>query len=1151
MYINGVDFPNEMIDAIIEDKLVVFVGAGASKGEPTCLPDFEELVKEVARGTGETCKDGESCEAFLGRLKNKGINVNSITANILSQAELKPNSLHEYIINLFSDIKGIKIVTTNYDNMFEAVLQEKGIEDIKIFDAPALPLGYDVRGVIHIHGNVVEPEYMIVTDEDFGQAYLSDGYVSRFLVKLFENYTILFVGYSYNDVIVRYLTRAMTKYKACKRYILTDSKDGYWNELGIEPILFEKGRFDVLNEAINQLGIRIKRGLKDWERSLKLIAEKPPTDLTIESEVLFCMQDKARTRVLINCIHGQDWLQWLDKQEVFANLFSKNVVMSDVDIWWADWIIDEFLENDSDKILRLVLKYKNLINKKFAWMIAQEITNEKKQYDDLVMKQMIALIYPEIEDVWLISRLQECVMERKMYSLGWHLFKKMFGWKLVLKQELFSLTDDAITSEHTMSSESYYVERMWEKYGEQYKQHKATEIIEFGKTCILEMHNAYEIIELASEEHEPYHFCEIEIEEKTKPYGDTDALSMLCKIINEVGVYLSNIDADYMKQYIHQCIISKSLLLRKIGLKLLRDVDLFTSQDKLDILLTEFSVNALWEKEQIFKLVGSIFEDLEEEEQKRLLEKIKEENGERDERGSAYEKYNWGVWLQRNSKDNKYVEEYISTIVKEYPDFRPRRHPELNFDFESGSWTGDKSLVTKEELLEIDFEGLVELLDAYEGDKWEGPSRMGLLITFSNCVKDNPLWAKSIVKDAYERLKEREDVWDYFFRGLENAELNVREYIKFFEMFMEKDISKNQVKNMSNVLLKCIEKPDTKECYRKYKAQLKSISVWLWNKRELNDATINGRLIDRCYNSSTGIIMHCWIDMLSYEKTKTIPHDYKDYFMNGLSIENMERDQCICLLAGQVAYLFAKDRKWCIKNILPLLKSENDVEFSSAWEGVAWFSRRLYEELAGEMLEIYLVAIARLNELNGEARKGLVELFTVLLVYVVTDPIDVYIPAFLKVATEKDKEHFISSIKHQLNSMDEKQKKDLWFGWLKNYWLNRISNIPCALSDEEGAAMLGWLLEMGPLFPDAVNVFMTGTKIKQVDGLFWYKMEKEGWSDNYPDETIKLLLEILKQNAEGFDGKRKIQTVLGDLKKYKADDVKKLQEIFLSKNYFL
>ena len=40
MHICGIDFPNQIIEAINNKKLVVFVGAGASMGKPTCLPDF-------------------------------------------------------------------------------------------------------------------------------------------------------------------------------------------------------------------------------------------------------------------------------------------------------------------------------------------------------------------------------------------------------------------------------------------------------------------------------------------------------------------------------------------------------------------------------------------------------------------------------------------------------------------------------------------------------------------------------------------------------------------------------------------------------------------------------------------------------------------------------------------------------------------------------------------------------------------------------------------------------------------------------------------------------------------------------------------------------------------------------------------------------
>ena len=48
-------------------------------------------------------------------------------------------------------------MTTNYDNMFEQVFEQMGIGNVKVYDAPALPLGDDLKGVVHIHGNVKEP----------------------------------------------------------------------------------------------------------------------------------------------------------------------------------------------------------------------------------------------------------------------------------------------------------------------------------------------------------------------------------------------------------------------------------------------------------------------------------------------------------------------------------------------------------------------------------------------------------------------------------------------------------------------------------------------------------------------------------------------------------------------------------------------------------------------------------------------------------------------------------------------------------------------------------------------------------------------------------------------------------------------------------
>ena len=40
---------------------------------------------------------------------------------------------------------------------------------------------------------------MVLTDKDFGRAYLTEGWARRFIQDLFLKFTVLFVGYSHND----------------------------------------------------------------------------------------------------------------------------------------------------------------------------------------------------------------------------------------------------------------------------------------------------------------------------------------------------------------------------------------------------------------------------------------------------------------------------------------------------------------------------------------------------------------------------------------------------------------------------------------------------------------------------------------------------------------------------------------------------------------------------------------------------------------------------------------------------------------------------------------------------------------------------------------------------------------------------------------
>ena len=116
--------------------------------------------------------------------------------------------------------------TTNFDLLFADAAQDVFPEQPELCKAPALPLGRTFNGIVHVHGCLDRPRDMVLTDADFGRAYLTEGWARRFLVELFRSFTVMFVGYSHNDTVMKYLARALPARESKPRFALTDKVDG-------------------------------------------------------------------------------------------------------------------------------------------------------------------------------------------------------------------------------------------------------------------------------------------------------------------------------------------------------------------------------------------------------------------------------------------------------------------------------------------------------------------------------------------------------------------------------------------------------------------------------------------------------------------------------------------------------------------------------------------------------------------------------------------------------------------------------------------------------------------------------------------------------------------------------------------------------------
>jgi hypothetical protein len=148
MWFSDVNVPGELVQPARDGKLVVFVGAGASRDAPANLPDFRQLVIDVGTRAGSVPSDEELLQpdVFLGRLADERIDVHGLVARALDKPGTGPNRLHRAIIDLARVHPPLRVVTTNYDPHLTVSAAEAGVT-VDVFRGPALPVGDDFDGL--------------------------------------------------------------------------------------------------------------------------------------------------------------------------------------------------------------------------------------------------------------------------------------------------------------------------------------------------------------------------------------------------------------------------------------------------------------------------------------------------------------------------------------------------------------------------------------------------------------------------------------------------------------------------------------------------------------------------------------------------------------------------------------------------------------------------------------------------------------------------------------------------------------------------------------------------------------------------------------------------------------------------------------------
>ena len=1129
MKIAGIDFPSPLLSALRNGELVIFAGAGVSMGKPACLPSFKELAEKIAQGTGEVLQKEEPEDRFLGRLHNKGVKVHERAVQELSRNNPKPTDLHRDLLRLYQkNGEQVRVVTTNFDLLFEAAAQDVFGAVPEVFRAPALPLGRDFNGIVHVHGALSHRQGMILTDEDFGRAYLTEGegWARRFLVELFRHFPVLFVGYSHKDIILNYLARALPPDETKPRFALTDGSNSQrWKLLGIEPVIYpqpDANDHSRLYEGVRRLAEYVNRGVLDWQREITDLAEKPPPSLDEEAADLIAdsLSYAVRTRFFTQAATSPEWIDWLNKREHLAPLFGPDDI-SEPSAVLARWLAENFAHDQAYKLFLLISQHQMQLHPSFWHELQWAIGKGERPLDKDTLSRWVSLLLGTAPanmnwSMWLeISK--RCNDQNLMPALL-QIFAAMS--KSLLEPGFTWPSDDETDQPPSIDvnlpvCDLYALKELWEK---ELRPNLAQVAEPLLSLVVQHFEDRHRTLCMWQQPDEGDYISRSAIEPHAQDISVED-IDILINVARDSLEWLASNQAASAALWCDLIINSDIPLLRRLAVHTLSVRSDLTADAKIDWLLTHIGLYDLNARHETFRTVKQTYPKVSPEQREKLIKAVLayrwlgEDTSKRKEY-TAYKHFKWLSWLHDADPTCPLAETKLDEVRERYPEFQEPEHPDFI------SWIGPvetQSPWSVEELLaKPASEWIEELLSFHSNDPLDEHL---LQHAIGDVAKQEVNWGLELADALVSRENWEADLWAVLIRAWSRAELDNNQSRAVLNLLDNANLYQEHDREVALMLYALVENGGM-PCALELLPQANKVAASLWASID-RDQSRNWR------DSTAGTLARFWLGSLGLwgRQQDPVPRKLDGEYLAALS--KIVEDQTTArrpgktILAGQFAFLLEIDENWTKENLLPLFYKGNHRtadDYKAIWDGFLTMGR-LTPSVAELLGEAFLEAVQYINSDLSDRHDKFIEAYTAMIGYHANNPSDEWIPKFFAHSDAKSRHIFASKVDNHLYRMDEARQQNYWQRWLKRYWQNRLEGVPKPLEQleqDEIEGMLEWLPHLTGVFPEAVDLAIQMPKIQWNAGEMLYGLEKGDLPDAHPEAMTRLVIYLGQSDLPSY-----------------------------------
>lgn len=1109
MKIAGIDFPEPLISAIRDRDLVVFAGAGVSMGEPAGLPGFVELADRIAAHTGQEREKDEAVEVFLGRLEHdgKGVDVHGRAVPALSREDgssPKPTKLHRGLLRLYRKPEEVRLVTTNFDDLFEKAAPEVFDGSPEVFCAPALPLGDDFAGIVHLHGSVCDPSRIVLTDRDFGRAYLTQDWARRFVVDLFQTKPVLFVGYGHADVVLNYLARALPPVTEPQRFALVGRLEhggdsSRWHSLGVEPVVYPQVTgedYESIPVAIHALADIVHRGALDWRRTIREIAMvSPPVDQESSDLLAFALEQPENVRFFTESAESTEWIGWLERRGFLDGLFD-DARYGEREHQLGSWLLRRFASDDDDVLFNSIGSRANRLATGFwrmATMRLDEGNSAAVEHHGLcrwvsLLVENLPRVEPQMGWVHRLAKVCAChsLWEELLEVFGFCCVQYVASVHVVRSHDILGVSD----------SERFWLDDLWTASVRPHLGCFAEALLDRAVGCFEQRRRLLALWRPDLKGRDWSVMERVAIEAQEDRGRLREPMDVLFDAARDSLDWLGENDERAASHWCARCIKSDSPALRRLAVHSVLSRGSMSADDRVDWLLGHIDLYEFALRHEVTRVVRKSYPCVSDGRRKRFVERILDFKGRASDRtgadgaeGVEYEKFHWLAVLQEVAPACPWVEEPLRVIRQHHPDFERWRESDRTAGRVEPHWVASRSWWTAAELLSQTPEQWVAGLPAELPDEEFGPDGQlvdragGLASEIGRATEHEPRWGLDVANALAAAGRVEERFWSALLRALGAAEEGMLPEV--LGLFTRPELRAAYLWERAEILRKALAERNSGwigERFPEVLAAAATLSEWA-RPIDLRDETELRRRGWRHagFHHPAFPLATVWLnalDILREDGGSGWGGGERSQVLDALSACVAEDSDfaavSVSVLGGQVHFLLAVEEDWTRTNLLPLFHAGTATSASATLHAAAWdgflVNGRLGPPVTEALEPAFLALTKSVGEFSDWKRERFLGYVATIMVHFVDDPLDEWVPHLFDVLDEDGRAGFARSVGFCLRHANSEVQSECWRRWLKQYWSNRIDRVPAPLTEGETAAMFHWLPSLRPIFSEAVDL---------------------------------------------------------------------------------